>query len=559
MAPPLAPVKVRTSRQNRIMTDNEAESSNNPHFSVSELSQALKRTLEDRFNYVRVRGEISNYRGPHASGNAYFSLKDEAARIEIVIWRNVFSRIRVKPADGLEVIACGKITTYSGKSSYQLIVESLEPAGPGALMALLDARQRQLAAEGLFNLDRKRQLPFLPRVVGVVTSPSGSVIWDILHRLADRFPVHVVLWPVRVQGAGSAEEIVAAIVGISNFSQQSLIPRPDVLIVARGGGSLEDLLSFNDEAVVRAAADCPIPLISAVGHETDWTLIDHVADVRAPTPTAAAEMCVPVRSELVARVAQLEARRSGAFGRLTRQRQAALISMSRGIPSIRSLPLHLTQRIDSLFDSLQAATRSKSGVQALSVARVAGRLSRHSPFVRLAIAGERAATIDRRLAAIGNRAFETVRQQLRRNATSLSGLVDASLERRGAQMASVVRSWASRRLGEMRSLSQSHEHTKQRAISLRRAIGECFQQRNESAIFVAHVFGAINYKSALARGFAIVVDRNNRVITRSEHARKVGTFTIRFSDGKIAASTGSRPASRRAPKGRRETTQNELF
>ena len=296
--------------------DNEPMSVNNPHVSVSELAQALKRTLEDRFGYVRVRGEISNYRGPHSSGHVYFNLKDEAARIEIVIWRTAFARIRVKPLEGLEVIASGKISTFPGKSSYQLIVDSLEPAGVGALMALLDARSRQLAAEGLFSLARKRPLPFLPEFVGVVTSPSGSVIRDILHRLADRFPVHVVLWPVRVQGEGSAEEIVSAIAGITSLCPRSTIPRPDVLIVARGGGSLEDLWSFNDEAVVRAVASSPIPVVSAVGHETDWTLIDHVADVRAPTPTAAAEMCVPVRSELISRVAQLQTRRGGAVGRL---------------------------------------------------------------------------------------------------------------------------------------------------------------------------------------------------------------------------------------------------
>ena len=228
---------------------------NTPQITVSELAQSLKRTLEERFGYVRVRGEISGYRGPHASGHVYFSLKDEGARLDAVIWRTTYLHMKVRPEDGLEVIASGKITTFAGKSSYQIIVESLEPAGVGALMALLESRRRQLAAEGLFNADRKRPLPFLPRVLGVVTSPNGSVIRDILHRLADRFPTHVILWPVRVQGESSAEEISAAIRGFNALDDSAPVARPDVLIVARGGGSLEDLWSFNDEEVVRAAAE----------------------------------------------------------------------------------------------------------------------------------------------------------------------------------------------------------------------------------------------------------------------------------------------------------------
>jgi exodeoxyribonuclease VII large subunit len=542
-----------------MINDNEPVSANNPHVSVSELAQALKRTLEDRFGYVRVRGEISNYRGPHASGHVYFNLKDEAARIEIVIWRTTFARIRVKPLEGLEVIASGKITTFPGKSSYQLIVESLEPAGVGALTALLDARSRQLAAEGLFNLDRKRPLPFLPRVVGVVTSPSGSVIRDILHRLADRFPVHVVLWPVRVQGDGSAEEIASAIVGIANLGQPSAIPRPEVLIVARGGGALEDLWSFNDEAVVRAVASCPIPVVSAVGHETDWTLIDHVADVRAPTPTAAAEMCVPVRSELISRVAQLQARQGGAAGRLARQKQAALISMSRGIPSIRNLPLNLSQRLDSLFDGLQSLTRSKSGAQALMLARTAGRLSRRSPYVRLAIASERVATIDIRFAIKRTQVIEAARQRLLRMADLLSATVATNFERRAEKMRSTNKSWASRRLGEKRLLMQGRLDVAQRALSFNRMMTERLLQRKNAMSGLAHIFHTINFKSVLARGFAIVIDRDDHVVKFRDHARKAGTFTIRFADGEIAASIDARRAPRRSSKILTETKQKELF
>src|SRR5438093_1987932 len=278
-------------------------------FTVSELSAALKRTVEDAYGYVRVRGEVSGYKGPHSSGHVYFALKDEGAKIDAVIWKTAFGRMRIKPGEGLEVIVTGRLTTYPNRSSYQIIVETLEPAGVGALMALLAERKRKLAAEGLFDEARKQLLPFLPEVIGVVTSPTGAVIRDILHRLADRFPRHVIVWPVKVQGEGCAEEVAAAIHGFNALPLDGPMRRPDLLIVARGGGSLEDLWSFNEEIVVRAAAASMIPLIAAVGHETDVTLIDFAADVRAPTPSAAAERAVPVRVELSVRVDGL-ARRS---------------------------------------------------------------------------------------------------------------------------------------------------------------------------------------------------------------------------------------------------------
>ena len=266
---------------------------------VSELSGAVKRQIEDGFGRVRVRGELGRVARP-ASGHVYFDLKDDKAVLAAIMWKGTAARMSVQPEQGLEVILTGKLTTYPGQSRYQMIVESLEPAGEGALMALLNARRQQLAAEGLFDAARKQQLPYLPQVIGVVTSPSGAVIRDILHRLSDRFPRHVLVWPVRVQGETCAEEVARAIAGFNALSPDGDIPRPDVLIVARGGGSLEDLWGFNEEIVARTAAQSDIPLISAVGHETDTTLIDYAADMRAPTPTAAAEMAVPVRAELVA-------------------------------------------------------------------------------------------------------------------------------------------------------------------------------------------------------------------------------------------------------------------
>ena len=272
---------------------------NSPPFSVSELSGALKRTVEEAFGHVRVRGEISGWKR-HGSGHCYFTLKDEAANIDAVLWRGQAGRLQFAPEDGAEVIVSGKLTTYPGRSKYQLVVERLELAGEGALMALLDKRRRMLAAEGLFDETRKRALPFLPRTIGIVTSPTGAVIRDILHRLADRCPTHVLVWPVPVQGEAAAQAVAAAIRGFGAMSVSGGIGPPDLIIVARGGGSIEDLWAFNEEIVVRAAAESPIPLISAVGHETDTTLIDFAADRRAPTPTAAAEMAVPVRAELMA-------------------------------------------------------------------------------------------------------------------------------------------------------------------------------------------------------------------------------------------------------------------
>src|SRR6267378_3186094 len=310
---------------------------NIPEWSVSELSAALRRTVEDTYGHVRVRGEISGYRGRHSSGHAYFALKDEGARIDAVVWKTAFGRMRIKPEEGLEVIATGRLTTFPGRSSYQIVIESLEPAGLGALMALLEQRKRKLAAEGLFDEARKQRLPYLPAVIGVVTSPTGAVIRDILHRLAERFPRHVLVWPVRVQGDGAAEEIAAAIRGFNALAADGPIPRPDLLIVARGGGSIEDLWSFNEEIVVRAAADSVIPLISAVAHETDVTLIDFAADRRAPTPSAAAEMAVPVRSDLVGSVDKCGGRLAAAMLRRQEMARRELRAVTRALPRAEDL------------------------------------------------------------------------------------------------------------------------------------------------------------------------------------------------------------------------------
>jgi exodeoxyribonuclease VII large subunit len=317
------------------------QSTNLVEYTVSELSFALKRTVEEAYGLVRLRGEISNYNGQHSSGHCYFKLKDENAVIEAVIWRSTLQRLKFKPEQGLEVVVKGKVTTYPNKSTYQIVIDDLEPAGIGALMALLEQRKRALAAEGLFDSGRKLPLPFLPRIVGVVTSPTGAVIRDILHRLADRFPCHVLVWPVRVQGETCAIEVAAAIHGFNGLIVGASVPRPDLIIVARGGGSLEDLWGFNEEIVARAVAAGTIPLISAVGHETDWTIIDLAADYRAPTPTAAAERAVPVRADLHIQVTGFGLRVLSCLRRLVEGQRNLLAALARGLPrqsEILSLP-----------------------------------------------------------------------------------------------------------------------------------------------------------------------------------------------------------------------------
>ena len=315
---------------------------------------ALKRAVEDAFGHVRVRGEISGWKRA-ASGHCYLTLKDENACIDGVIWKGPAGALRFRPEDGIEVIATGRLTTYPGRSRYQIVIDRLELAGQGALMQLLDRRRRALAAEGLFDAGRKRRLPFLPRVIGVVTSPTGAVIRDILHRLEDRCPTHVIVWPVPVQGEGAAPQIAAAIRGFDAIAPGGPVARPDLVIVARGGGSIEDLWAFNEEEVVRAVAGCTIPVISAVGHETDTSLCDFAADVRAPTPTAAAEIAVPVRAELLAQVGELGLR-AGRCARRTRERASEQLEYClRRFPAREALLAPQRQRLDDLAERLPRA------------------------------------------------------------------------------------------------------------------------------------------------------------------------------------------------------------
>jgi len=375
--------------------------SNLPEYTVSELARALKRSIEENFAYVRVRGEISGFKR-HASGHWYLSLKDAEAVIDAVCWRMTALRLGIKPEDGMEVLCTGRLTTFPGRSKYQLVIDSMELAGVGALLKLLEDRRKRLAAEGLFAAERKKQLPFLPEVIGIVTSPTGAVIRDILHRLADRFPRHVLLWPVAVQGEGAAVQVAAAINGFNRLPADGPVPRPQLIIVARGGGSLEDLMAFNEEVVVRAAAASAIPLISAVGHETDTTLIDHASDRRAPTPTAAAEIAVPVRLDLVTELGTKSARLLGSLARLFDQRRLHLAGLARGLPDPQDLLGAAAQRLDDRTERLRlaadqqvraarqrlelAAARLRPEVFSADIARTRARLIEAEPRLLAAMA-----------------------------------------------------------------------------------------------------------------------------------------------------------------------------
>ncbi len=502
------------------MAEPDVRASNAPEVTVSELSNALKRAIEDRFGYVRVRGEISGYRGPHSSGHAYFCLKDANARLDAVIWRTAFARMKLKPEEGLEVVATGRLTTFPGKSSYQIVVEQLELAGIGALMALLEARRKKLAEEGLFDQARKRKIPFLPKVVGVVTSPTGAVIRDILHRLSDRFPVRVLVWPVRVQGETSAAEVAAAIDGFNALAIGGFAPRPDVLIVARGGGSLEDLWGFNEEIVVRAAARSAIPLIAAVGHETDWTLIDHVADLRAPTPTAAAEFATPVRAELVATVADLDARRQGTMRRLAERRRADLRALVRALPSGEALVESARQRLDRAGEALAVRCRGAVDSRALRLAGLARGLARHSPRAHLAGLGERVRGLSGRVERIGPLLIERPRREADALARGLA---------RGSALI------ARRRMERAEGLARL-------VARLGRAYSDGVAARRTKLAAVWQLAGAVSYRGVLARGFALVHDETGRALRRAFEVREGQRLTIEFADGKIPAIAGRGPA-----------------
>ncbi|MGO8740555.1 exodeoxyribonuclease VII large subunit [Rhodoblastus sp.] len=507
---------------------------NAPELTVSELSGALKRAIEDQFGHVRLRGEISNYRGPHSSGHCYFSLKDAAARIDAVIWKGTFSRLRAKPQEGLEVIATGRITTFPGKSSYQIVIEQLEPAGLGALMALLEERRKKLAAEGLFDETRKKKLPFLPGVIGIVTSPTGAVIRDILHRLSDRFPRRILVWPVRVQGETSAGEVAAAIRGFNALAAGGAIPRPDLLIVARGGGSLEDLWSFNEEEVLRAAAASDIPLISAIGHETDWTLLDLVADLRAPTPTGAAEKAVPVRAELLGDLADRARRLDAAALRLLDRRRADLRALARALPGPESLLATPRQRLDRAGDRLRASLAAALSRRQLALANASRLLARHAPH----------AEVQRAAGQLNNLAYR------------LGAARGALIEKTGERLKTLAARFGAARFASQALLRNDlrAREEKRRALAARLdAAARVFLARRREALgHVEKMLAAVGYEGVLRRGFALVRDAAGAPIRSVAQAPDGALLTLQFADGRIAATAGPpldrAPAKKRAAK-----------
>lgn len=399
-------------------------------YTVSELASAVKRAVEDGFGFVRVRGEVSKVTRA-ASGHVYLDLKDDKAVLSSVVWKGVSDRFRIKPEMGMEVVVTGKMTTFPGQSKYQLVIDGLEPAGAGALMALLEERKKKLAAEGLFDPARKKPLPFLPDVIGVVTSPSGVVIRDILHRLRERFPRHVLVWPTLVQGKGAEAQIAAAIEGFNTIGPGDSIPRPDVLIVARGGGSIEDLWCFNEEIVVRAAAASRIPLISAVGHETDTTLIDYAADKRAPTPTAAAEMATPVRRELISELLNKERRMIDAQSRLLKQRTESWRAASRGLGRPEDMLGPPAQRLDRAGDRLKSGLAQRRDAAATRLAKTGARVRPALLAESLGKIGIRIERARSRLAGAGKSLTQNSESRLGRAGALLDSLSHKSALRRG--------------------------------------------------------------------------------------------------------------------------------
>ena len=507
--------------------------------SVSELSAALKRTVEDRFGLVRVRGEISNFRGPHSSGHCYFVLKDQTARLDAVIWKGAYLRLKHRPQEGLEVIATGRITTYPGKSSYQIVIDALEPAGVGALLAQLEARRKALLAEGLFDAARKRPLPFLPRVVGVITSPTGAVIRDILHRLADRFPRHVVLWPVRVQGETAAEEVAAAIAGFNALEEGGSPPRPDVLIVARGGGSLEDLWAFNEEIVVRAAAASAIALVSAIGHETDTTLLDHVADLRAPTPTGAAEKSVPVRADLLAQLAEW-ARRFESAERRSRDRRAGdLRTLARVLARPEEGLAAPRQRADAASLALARAATDLVARRRARVAAASVPLARHSPHAELA----RARGLLNQASA---RFDDFVRARATRRREALARLDDHLRRALGFRLARARDEAGADRL-RLHALG----------ARLAPALARLVRQRADRLKGRADLLASLGYRNVLARGFALVRDETGRPVRAAAAVAPGDRLRLEFVDGVIGATADG--ASARRPARRPGGAQGDLF
>ena len=516
-----------------------APAANLHEFSVSELAGSIKRTIETNFERVRVRGELGRVTVAK-SGHMYADLKDDKAVINTIMWKGSVSRLPFRPEEGLEVVAEGKLSTYPGRSNYQLIADTMKPAGAGALMALLEERKKKLAAEGLFDPSRKQALPYCPKVIGVVTSPTGAVIRDILHRISDRYPVHVLVWPALVQGEKAAEQITAGIRGFNALEAGGAVPRPDVIIVARGGGSIEDLWPFNEEIVVRAAAASDIPLISAVGHETDTTLIDYVSDQRAPTPTGAAEIAVPVRSELVQTVAAYGERLMRGLTQSTRRHDRELSAISARLPRPTALLESRQQRFDYAEGRLTQALQT-------AILKKRSQFDQTGPRLRP------------RTLTIGLRTLSDRVEQTSRRLTS--GLT------RQAQLGETKLSAVSRRFvvrGEtLARQSQDATGVMRAADRLERAFERQSSRLEDRLSRAGNMLEALSYQATLQRGYVVVKTAEGQLVRDTTSAAEAGCLRLQFSDGEIDASVGdieaggskSKPKQKLPPKGE----QGSLF
>ncbi|WP_265500490.1 exodeoxyribonuclease VII large subunit [Paracoccus beibuensis] len=510
-----------------LLEDDPQPGSNAHEFTVSELSGAVKRSIEDQFGRVRVRAEVGRVSRP-GSGHLYFDLKDDRACLAAVTWKGQAARLAQRPEEGMEVIATGRLTTFPGQSKYQMIVDQIEPAGVGALMAMLEKRRKALAAEGLFDEARKRPLPFLPRVIGVVTSPSGAVIRDILHRLRDRFPTRVLIWPVVVQGEACAPQVTAAIRGFNDLPPDGPIPRPDLIIVARGGGSLEDLWGFNEESVVRAAAESAIPLISAVGHETDTTLIDFASDRRAPTPTAAAEMAVPVRGDLAARLADAGARMLRASGQAIQRPRQRLRDLARAMGRPSALTDGARQRLDLQGARLEPALRQlvRGRRHRLDARPVPAATLRQ--FMQAKAHGlDRAAV---RLDTARTRRLERPRDRL----THLQERLESSLRRVSATT--------------RRAIAQQQARLADANLRLDAALRRGQSQRRDALLRLDRMRQSLGPEETLQRGFVIVRGPDDSVVTSARSAAETPRLELQFAgDQRIAV----RPEGAEKPKRRK--------
>ena len=489
--------------------------SNIPEYTVSEISGAVKRTLEGAFGRVRVRGELTEVKR-YPSGHIYFSLKDEGGKISGVVWKSAAGKLGMQPENGVEVVAQGKVSSYGDRSSYQLIVDRMDYAGAGALLAAIEALRLRLAEEGLFAAGRKRALPMLPVVIGVITSAQGAVIQDIRTTILRRFPRALLLWPVPVQGEGAAGKIAAAIAGFSALRPGGPVPRPDVIIVARGGGALEDLMAFNDEAVVRAAAACTIPLISAVGHETDTTLIDFVSDRRAPTPTAAAEMAIPARSELLADLLQKAARLEGSLGRTTQEKRLRLQRAERGLPDLPSLLGTARQRLDDRGQRLGMALPNLLAARHAALARA----ERGLPDLPALVAGARRTLADRGL-------------HLRLALPNVVSGRHARLILAGAQLRSALRHAVSGR-----AAVAARVLPRLTAASVHARLREA-QARLDGA---GARLESVSHKAVQARGYALVLDAGGHPVSLASQVAPGAALRLGFLDGEVAVTAnGGRP------------------